>query len=139
MKTKEEAFEEYSSNIAPHLRYDAREDFSAGWDAATQQLEAEREKHDKRQLTTFDDDEINRIIESDLPLSEEFQKLNKAEKILSIASTKAGAKWMREELKLSHDQEMLEFAVEEILKPKYMNDVYTWKQVRDAILKATER
>ena len=35
MKTKEEAFEEYSSNIAPHLRYDAREDFSAGWDVAT--------------------------------------------------------------------------------------------------------
>ena len=35
MKTKEEAFEEYSSNIAPHLRYDARENFSAGWDAAT--------------------------------------------------------------------------------------------------------
>lgn len=30
-------------------------------------------------------------------------------------------------------------AVEEILKPKYMNDIYTWKQVRDAINKATER
>ena len=30
-------------------------------------------------------------------------------------------------------------AVENILQPKYMNDVYTWKQVRDAILKATER
>lgn len=30
-------------------------------------------------------------------------------------------------------------AVEQILQPKYMNDVYTWKQVRDAILKATER
>lgn len=30
-------------------------------------------------------------------------------------------------------------AVEKILQPKYMNDVYTWKQVKDAILKATER
>jgi hypothetical protein len=30
-------------------------------------------------------------------------------------------------------------AVEEILKPKYLNDVYTWNQVRDAIIKATER
>lgn len=30
-------------------------------------------------------------------------------------------------------------AVEQILQPKYMNDVYTWKQVRDAIMKATER
>jgi hypothetical protein len=30
-------------------------------------------------------------------------------------------------------------AVEKILQPKYMNDIYTWKQVRDAILKATER
>jgi len=30
-------------------------------------------------------------------------------------------------------------AVEQILQPKYMNDVYTWKQVRDAIIKATER
>lgn len=30
-------------------------------------------------------------------------------------------------------------AVEEILQPKYMNDVYTWKQIQDAINKATER
>lgn len=30
-------------------------------------------------------------------------------------------------------------AVEEILKPKYMNDTYTWKQIQDAINKATER
>lgn len=30
-------------------------------------------------------------------------------------------------------------AVEEILKPKYMNDIYAWKQVQDAINKATER
>lgn len=28
-------------------------------------------------------------------------------------------------------------AVEEILKPKYMNDTYTWKQVKDAIAVAT--
>ena len=43
-------------------------------------------------------EEIDLIIEQDLPLSEEYQKYSKKEKALMLAATKAGAKWFRSSL-----------------------------------------
>ena len=40
-------------------------------------------------------EEIDYIIERDVPLSEEYQKYNEVEKRLMMAATKAGAKWFR--------------------------------------------
>lgn len=42
------------------------------------------------------DEEINKEIENDLPFSEEYQKYSDREKLLMVAATKAGAKWMRD-------------------------------------------
>jgi len=51
------------------------------------------------------------------------------------------AKWYAEQQrkKLNIPDVSVAVAVEQILQPKYMNDVYTWNQVRNAIIKATER
>ena len=38
-------------------------------------------------------EEIDLIIEQNLPLSEEYQKYSEKEKMLILAATKAGAKW----------------------------------------------
>ncbi|MFA6066851.1 MAG: hypothetical protein WC707_06745 [Candidatus Babeliaceae bacterium] len=43
-------------------------------------------------------EEIDLIIEQDLPFSEEYQKYSEKEKILMLAATKAGAKWFRSSL-----------------------------------------
>jgi hypothetical protein len=43
-------------------------------------------------------EEIDLILEQDLPLSEEYQKYSEREKILMMAATKAGAKWFRSSL-----------------------------------------
>jgi hypothetical protein len=40
-------------------------------------------------------EEIDLIIEQDLPFSEEYQKCSEKEKALMLAATKAGAKWFR--------------------------------------------
>lgn len=49
-----------------------------------------------RQLPT--NEEIDLIIEQDLPFSEEYQKYSEKEKALMLAATKAGAKWFRSSL-----------------------------------------
>lgn len=43
-------------------------------------------------------EEIDLILEQDVPLSEEYQKYTEIEKILMMAATKAGAKWFRSSL-----------------------------------------
>ena len=43
-------------------------------------------------------EEIDLIIEQDLPFSEEYQKYSEKEKALMLAATKAGAKWFRSSL-----------------------------------------
>jgi hypothetical protein len=43
-------------------------------------------------------EEIDLIIEQDLPFSEEYQKYSEKEKTLILAATKAGAKWFRSSL-----------------------------------------
>jgi len=43
-------------------------------------------------------EEIDLILEQDVPLSEEYQKYSEREKILMMAATKAGAKWFRSSL-----------------------------------------
>ena len=43
-------------------------------------------------------EEIDLIIEQDLPFSEEYQKYSEKEKTLMLAATKAGAKWFRSSL-----------------------------------------
>jgi hypothetical protein len=43
-------------------------------------------------------EEIDLIIEQDLPFSEEYQKYSEKEKTLMLAAAKAGAKWFRSSL-----------------------------------------
>jgi len=43
-------------------------------------------------------EEIDLIIEQDLPFSQEYQKYSEKEKTLMLAATKAGAKWFRSSL-----------------------------------------
>lgn len=43
-------------------------------------------------------EEIDLIIEQDLPFSKEYQKYSEKEKTLMLAATKAGAKWFRSSL-----------------------------------------
>jgi hypothetical protein len=43
-------------------------------------------------------EEIDLILEQDVPLSEQYQKYSEREKTLMMAATKAGAKWFRSSL-----------------------------------------
>lgn len=95
MKTKEEAFIEFIDNDKiPRI---PKIWFSKGWDAATQQLEAQREKHVKTNIQILS--KATGLSIEELEFKNEVQCIRPSEALEAMEAATA-----------NHDKEMMEFA-----------------------------
>lgn len=77
-----------------------------------------------------------------LPSDAEIEKQAESVKRFICDDYSGGAIWMREEIKerlraRQNNEVSVAVAVENILKPKYMNDTYGWREIEEAIKTAT--